>query len=160
MGDKDGLTRQEFLSSFGKGLLGAAVAGLAASAPGHAEATPTPPNTDPFVLAPAGVLDSGLDKPLGVALGASDQLYVAGAAGVRVFGAAGKAQREIKTATPAVAVALDPEGNLYVAQRGRIEKYDPAGRLLHAFGDKTGAPGKLAYATGLAASDEFVYVTD
>lgn len=161
MGDKDGLTRKEFLSSFGKGLLGAAVAGVAVGATNRAEAAPpAPKNSDPFVLTLAGKLDPALEKPLGVAVDAGDRIYVAGVAGVRVLDAEGKTLREIKTASPAVAVALDREGNLYVAQRTRIEKFDAVGRLIHGFGDKAGDPGKLSYATGIAANDEFVYVTD
>lgn len=158
MGDKDGLTRKEFLASLGKGMLGAAVCAATAA---RAGAAPTPaPDPLPFTLLPAGTLNPGLDKPLGVAFDSRDNLYAAGAAGVRIFNPGGQAQRALKTAAPAVCVTVDAEGFVYAAGRTRVEKFDPAGSLVKAWSEEGRKPGQLSFVTGIAANESSVYLTD
>lgn len=60
-------------------------------------------------------------------------------------------------------IALDRDGNLYVADSGncRIQKISPAGNLLGSYGKKGQGPGEFQFMDGLAvASDGTIYVSD
>lgn len=158
MGEKNGLSRKEFLTSFGKGLLGITLTGAAAGAQGAAEGKPADPL--PFRLEPTGKLDPQMDQVHAVAYGPKDMLYVAGSAGVKIFDPSWTLQQTIKTTDTAVCVAVDPEGIVYAGQRTKIEKFDAAGTLQHWWGERGDGPGQLRYVTGIAANERFVYVTD
>lgn len=165
MGENDKLTRKDFLSSVGKGILGLAVCGAAGAAAAGAPVAASQKKSAsipalPFALVPAGTLDPGLDKLLGIAIDAKGRVYAAGAAGVKIFSPEGKPLQTIKTSGPAVAVAIDPEGAIYAAQRARIEKFNADGTPAAVWGEKGSGPGKLSLATGIAAGERMVYVTD
>ncbi len=157
-------TRGQFLSTAGRGLLASLVGGVAtgASAAKPNEipiAGPAEPPL-PLALVKLNEFDPGIPQPVGLAASASNQLLIAGETGIRILDEQQKLIREIKTSGPACAVALDPEGNIYAAQRTRIEKFDAGGKMLHAWGEKGDDPGQLRYLTGLAANGRFVYVAD
>lgn len=165
MTEKNGLTRKEFLTSLGKGVLGATLCGAAGA---QAQATPaakpdTPPL--PFSLEAVGKLDPLMEKLNAVAYGpqegpTKDLLYVAGSAGIKVFDTHWTLLRTLKTSDTAVCVAADAEGNVFAGQRTKIEKFDINGNLMKTWGELGDGPGQFRYITGIAANDRFVYVTD
>lgn len=114
----------------------------------------------PFTLVLAQTFDPMMPEPLGVAIDTQDQLYVAGAAGVKVFSPALKLARQIKASGPACAVAVAPDGTTFVAQRQRIEQFSPDGEPLKAWGAKGDGPGQFQFITGLAASERWLFVAD
>ena len=172
------LTRFEFLARCGQGALASfclwafsrlglnkAVAKVAKAAP-PAES----PAALPFTLTQTATLDPArfnLSKPLGLAIDAKDQLYIAGAEGIKVFNRAAQDAQLIrniniigKTGGPVCAVTLDPAGQVYVARRTRIEKFDADGKPLNTWGKDGKAPGEFTLITSIAADARYVYVAD
>jgi hypothetical protein len=105
-------------------------------------------------------VDAGVDKPKGIALSAQDDLYVAGADGVKVCAADGKLLREWKTSGPATCIALDADGNVYVGQQTRIEAFDREGAPLRSWGKEGRERGELNWVTGIAVFETNVLVAD
>jgi DNA-binding beta-propeller fold protein YncE len=60
------------------------------------------------------------------------------------------------------ALALDPPGNVYVADtfNSRVEEFDPAGRLLLAWGTSGTGNGEFSQPEGIATDGQIVYVAD
>ena len=56
-------------------------------------------------------LESGLDKPSGIAIDGQERVYLVGGGGVKVLDAEGKRLQEWKTSGAARCVATDSEGN-------------------------------------------------
>jgi sugar lactone lactonase YvrE len=86
----------------------------------------------------------------GIAIDGRDQLYAAGDSELKTF-QDGKLRRRWATAKPGCAVAVAPDGSVYVGQSGQIQIFDPAGRLLDTWHD-AGRLG-LVTAIGFAAGD-------
>jgi hypothetical protein len=104
--------------------------------------------------------DVQVKKLKGIALDAQDNLYAAGADGVKVWTADGKLLREWPTAAPATCIALDGDGNVYVGQQTRIEVADRAGQPLRSWGKEGRGPGELNWVTGIAVFQTNVLVAD
>ena len=129
-----------------------------AETPAGAVATAPTDMPEQYVL--VQTMDSGVEGLHGITLDAQDNLYAAGAHGVRASSPDGKLLREWPTSGPATCVALDEEGNVYVGQRTRIEAFDPEGNLLRAWGEQGDGPGELSYVTSIAVFKTNVLVAD
>jgi len=149
------------------GVLCVGVWALAAGGCGRSQ-TPAPPAapsaTGPAKTAekyaPVATLDSGVQGLHGIALDARDNVYAAGASGVRVLAPDGKLLREWATSGPATCVALDGEGNVYVGQQTKVEVFDPQGNRLRAWGKEGRDAGELNYVTAIAVYKTNVLVAD
>jgi sugar lactone lactonase YvrE len=71
----------------------------------------------------------------GLAVDASDALYAAGDAEIKVFDPGGAVRREWATSGPAYAVAVSAEGSVFVGEVGQIEIFDSSGRLTGTWQD-------------------------
>lgn len=117
--------------------------------------------------------EEGFAAPLFVAVGASDEIYVADRlkAQISVYSPLGKF---IKRFVPQVkgpfiwsplAIATDMKGNVYVtdAAKGehRVLVFDKQGKLLRKFGSEGSKKGQFSYPNGIAVADDGkIYVAD
>ncbi|MCE5229603.1 NHL repeat-containing protein [bacterium] len=158
--DQDKITRKDFLSTIGRGLLGLAAVGSIPIKSDAAQLTTPQLTALPFNLVLTIQLDPKMPKLLGIAIDKQDRIYAAGASGIKIFERNGKLIREIKTSGPACAVAIDPEGAIYAAQRAQIEKFSPDGKPLAAWGELGVKPGQFRTITSIAAGERTIYVAD
>lgn len=110
----------------------------------------------PVTYTPTG--SGALNNPLGLALDASNNLYVADQGNRRVvkFNDSGVFQSALTLQGYAWGVALDPSGNLFVsAQLEPIQIYSPSGSSIAQFGSNSDNYGLIA----LDSNDD-VYVAD
>jgi len=105
-------------------------------------------------------VDVQVKKLEGIALDAQDNLYVAGADGVKVWTADGKLLRGWPTSGPATCVALDGDGNVYLGQQTRVEVFDREGKPLRSWGKEGRGIGELNWVTGIAVFEANVLVAD
>jgi len=79
----------------------------------------------------------GIDTRFGLAVEPDGDFFAAGIDAVRKYNPAGTLLSTINPSTNIHAIALDPVGNLYVADSGQAEtaiyEYDPAGNPIHTF---------------------------
>jgi tripartite motif-containing protein 71 len=121
--------------------------------------------------------DDPLSAPYGVAIGPDGSVYVTDAAAnhVRVFDADGasvgtiggpgreEGQLQFGGADDSIYLATDLAGNIYVAdtENHRIQKFDPDGQVLLAFGSFGTGEGQFVHGFGVAVGpDGSVYVAD
>ena len=59
-------------------------------------------------------------------------------------------------------LAVDSENNIYVTDLGnsRVQKFDDQGNHIRSWGSQGSDPGQYTNPTGIAASDEYVFVAD
>ena len=57
-------------------------------------------------------------------------------------------------------IAVDPAGNIFVEESGRIVELTEDGKLVKKWGSKGDGPGLIKYVEGLAASESHVFVAD
>jgi DNA-binding beta-propeller fold protein YncE len=129
--------------------------------------------------APAGYFGTAaLGRPGGIAIDRQrNRLYVADAKESRIavfdtaslkflayYGGPGKlGQRDKGTFLSPTNVAVDRQGNIYVADTGnyRVQILDPAGKFLRTFGAQGDGPGEFIRPKGIAVDSEgHVYVAD
>jgi DNA-binding beta-propeller fold protein YncE len=121
---------------------------------------------------------AALGRPGGIAIDRQrNRLYVADAKDSRIavfdtaslkfvgyFGGPGKpGKRENGTFLSPTNVAVDRQGNIYVADTGnyRVQILDPTGKFLRAFGTQGDAPGEFIRPKGIAVDSEgHIYVAD
>jgi DNA-binding beta-propeller fold protein YncE len=121
---------------------------------------------------------TALGRPGGIAIDRQrNRLYVADAKDSRIavfdtatlkfvayFGGPGKpGKRENGTFLSPTNVAVDRQGNIYVADTGnyRVQILDPSGKFVRAFGTQGDAPGEFIRPKGIAVDSEgHVYVAD
>jgi len=77
-----------------------------------------------------------------------------------VLGAGGELLGGWSTAEPATCVALDPDGNVYVGLRTRVEKYSTNGQRLASWGKEGRGRGEFSVITAIAVSGVNVFVAD
>lgn len=147
---------------------------LSLSAAGCGKRQPPAPAADPATdAAPAApiktaeeyvltrIVDSGVQGLKGIALDARDNLYAAGAGGVKVWSADGRLLREWQTSGPRkTCIALDAEGNVYLGLQHKVEVFDPEGKPLRSWGKEGRGPGELNYVTAIAAFKTNILVAD
>jgi hypothetical protein len=114
----------------------------------------------PYRFVEERILKPGVEHARGIAIDPKDNLYVAGAKGVRVFDPSGKKTREIASSGPATCVAIGADGDVFIAQETRIEVFDALGKPKASWGRKGKGPGELRYVTSLAVCGDFVYAAD
>ena len=117
-------------------------------------------NAPPFQLNEFAVIDPKMSDVEGVCFDAEDRMYVAGSKGVNVYDPDGVFLHMVKSSGPAIAVAVNDEGNLFAAQRAKIEKFDSDGAKIGEFGTPGKERGQFTRITGLAVSGYYVYVAD
>lgn len=108
----------------------------------------------------AATVDSGFKQLRGIAIDASDRIYLAGDGGIRVLDPAGGPPRAWETTGPPQCVAVDAKGEVCVGLTTRVERYSPDGKLIRSWGEKGKGQGQLSIVTGIAARDGRVYVAD
>jgi hypothetical protein len=129
-----------------------------AEAPAQAAATAPPATPEQYGL--VRTTATGVEGLKGIAIDAQDNLYAAGASGVRVFSPAGKLLREWSTPGPATCIALDADGNVYVGRQTRVETFKPDGTPQRAWGIEGRGPGELDCVTAIAVYQANVLVAD
>lgn len=128
--------------------------------------------------AQVGIWAEEFNYPTDVAIGNDDQLLVADGYNdrIQVFASSGKFRRKWGGPlamnifgpfpgwfTTVTSVTVGPEGNVFVADfyNNRVQKYDPEGHFLTAFGHDGNGPGQFAYITAVAvAPDGTLFATD
>jgi sugar lactone lactonase YvrE len=65
----------------------------------------------------------------GIAVAGPDQVYAAGDSAVKVYDGRGASLRQWGTSRPALAVAVDADGSVWVGEAGQIEIFDSEGRI-------------------------------
>jgi len=114
-------------------------------------------------------VNTGLQKPRGIAIGQDDTLYVAGDNSVRIFDPAplvtpapterelpGPPRTEIELTSPPQCVAVADDGAIYVGMIDHVEVYGPDGARRAAWDNF----GEKATLTSIAFSDGEVIVAD
>lgn len=114
----------------------------------------------PFSLRPVGALKLKMPRPLGIATGGANRLYVAGEKGVEVYDKNGALTASMRTSAPATCVAVDRDGGVFAGLGTRIESFSPTGEKLAAWGEKGDKPGQFGLVTGLAVWRNVLYATD
>jgi hypothetical protein len=71
----------------------------------------------------------------GIAAGRNGRIYAAGDSEIKVFGPSGAIERRWATAKPALAVAIAPDGSVFVGETGQIEIFSAAGAPVSAWRD-------------------------
>jgi sugar lactone lactonase YvrE len=125
---------------------------------------PAPPEPEPvadvsFDLVLERTFDANMGGLAGIALDAEDNVYLAGAGGVRVLDAAGQMLQVIPTDAPTTCVAVALDGRVWVGHKTSVASYSD-GELQAAWGKAGTGPGELAWVTGIAVSGDDVYVAD
>jgi len=114
--------------------------------------------TDPKLIAYEEIAKfrAGIAEPRRLKLDAQGRVLIAGKSGTVIIDAAGSRLSEVKTASPARAVEISPEGEIYVALRDHVEVYGNGGELK----SKWTAPDRKPWLTGLALSGNELFVAD
>jgi len=126
---------------------------------GDASFVPAPPDL-PLRYDLVDRIDSGLEGLRGIAMGANDDLYLAGAHAVKVLAADGKPLREWTLSGAATCLDVDVDGNVYVGHRTRVEVFDNQGKLIRTWGTEGKNAGEFRYVTAIAVHDANVFVAD
>lgn len=113
---------------------------------------------DPALVhyAEAAKIETGMDRPRGLAAGPDGGCIVAGDKVVRRLGKDGKRGAEFALDAEPHAVAAGEDGAVYVALKDHVEVFDAAGRRQAAW-EKA---GPKAYLTGIAVGESDVFVAD
>lgn len=118
---------------------------------------------DPALIAyrQTEVFPSNMQKATAVAVGARDEIFVAGDRAVRVFDRGGKELRTIELEAPPSCLTLGPpghqrEGSMFVGIGDHIEEYNSDGKRTANWPSL----GKRALLTSIALAEEDVFVAD
>ncbi len=125
---------------------------------------PAPPEPEPvadveFELVLEHSFDANMAGLDAIALDGDDNVYLAGAGGVRVQDAAGKVLQVIPTDSPVTCIAVSPDARVWIGHETSVAVYAD-GELQAAWGKAGTGPGELAVVTGIAVTDDDVYVAD
>jgi hypothetical protein len=108
--------------------------------------------------------DAWLEKAAGIAVDRGGGIYVAEGNRVQVFWPEGdRLHVTYGGLVGAVAIAVDPDGTYYVADRiaCRVVAFDNRGRMMHTWGRRGTGDGEFEDPTSVAVGpDGFVYVAD
>ena len=103
---------------------------------------------------------TGLEKLNGIALDASGRIYAAGLPGVAVMDNDGNAVTRWRTPEEALCIATAPDGKVLIGLKTKVLTCDGTGAKLASWGTAGNGPGELGYVTGIAVTDENVFVAD
>lgn len=119
---------------------------------------PQPPPVDPklVIYSEVDVLNTGLRKARGIAIGPDDSLYVAGDNAIRIFDAAGERKSDIQFGAEPQCVAVADDGTIYVGMIDHVAVYEPGGAQKAAW-EKL---GERAVLTSIAVAGDDVVVAD
>lgn len=123
-----------------------------------ADAVAQVPPVDPklVIYREVDVVNTGLRKPRGIAIGSDDSLYVAGDNAIRIFDAAGKRKADIQLGAEPQCVAVADDGTIYVGMIDHVVVYEPGG-VQKAAWEKL---GERAILTSIAVGGDDVVVAD
>ena len=102
----------------------------------------------------------GLDGLQGIAVDAAGRIYLAHAAGVAVLDSAWRRVADLPTPGAAMAVAVSADGRVFVAGRQQVTVFGPQGEMLATWGTAGQKAGQLSLVTGIAVSDNNVWLAD
>lgn len=105
-----------------------------------------------------GKIETGMDSPRCIAVGADGQIIVGGDRVVRVVQADGRVSKSLAISGEATAVAAGPDGTIYVGMKDRIAQY-PAGQF-SAIVTQWKPLAKDSHITSIAVAKDAVYVAD
>ena len=101
-------------------------------------------------------IQTGMQKPTCIALGADEKLYVAGKELVKVLDLKGQELRSFAITGEATAVAADATGRVYLGLRDHVEAFSPDGTRVATWSTL----GPTSHISSIAVSREKVYVAD
>lgn len=115
-------------------------------------------STDPALVLYREVasLRPGMEKPYAIAIGPSDQLYVAGQGKVVVFDRSGSELSSFDIRDTPRCIAVDSNGKIYLGMEDHVAVFDLSGDLL----DLWASMGEKARFTSIAVSGDSVCVAD
>ncbi|HWQ92650.1 MAG TPA: hypothetical protein VN673_13330 [Clostridia bacterium] len=97
-----------------------------------------------------------IEMPRGIAVDAQDQVLVAGKTGVAVSDSTGARVKTLTCSGPARCVAVGADGTTYAGVQDHVEVFGSTGTPVRSWE----APGKKAWITGLAVSQEGLFAAD
>jgi len=104
--------------------------------------------------------DPGLEELEGVAVGSDGRRYLACGRGVIVFDNSWNRLQELPTPNPATAVAVAPDGRVFVTERQNVHVFGPEGGRRASWAKAGEGEGRFSHLTGIALLEENVYVAD
>lgn len=155
MSTEDSITRKIFLGRMAKG-----VAGLALSGAAIPDAEAIDVSTLTHKLVPTGVLKHGMSRVRGLSIGPDGHLWIVADEGLARFAPNGERGSMLGLETSGMAITVDEEGFGYIAEKTRIHKIDPKGKIATTWGERGNEQGQFQYATGLAVSGASLYIAD
>jgi hypothetical protein len=108
-----------------------------------------------------GWMKAGETPVRNLAFDTEGRLYVASISGVKVYrddGAPASGGPEFNRS--AAAVVSDREGNIFIAGRTRIHKFDPGGSPAGSWGREESRRGKFRFITGMSVHEGLLFVAD
>jgi hypothetical protein len=101
-------------------------------------------------------IDVALNRLYGLALGNDDRIYISGDEAMLVIEQDGKIISNINCGDPVRALAIDDNGDMYLAKTEHVEVYDSIGSLKNSWESL----GPKALLTSIAVNPNFVYIAD
>jgi len=99
---------------------------------------------------------TSLEEIHGVAVDASDQIYVCGKEGVELFDMTGNPEKKFSIGGIANCLYIDQKGTIYLGIQDHVEVYNAEGKLR----GKWKSCGEDAFITSIAVTDSFAFLAD
>jgi sugar lactone lactonase YvrE len=115
-----------------------------------------------FTIGKKGDGDGEFRAPKDVAVDKDSNVYVIDYArkNVQKFNNKGRFIKKWQTKKAPLAITVDKKGNIWVAEEGLVEKFNPEGKRLISWGKMGRGKDEFSQPAGIAVSKKFVYISD